>query len=252
MGRTGVALAAALLAATPAVAQTARPFGTRTLTPRMLACADQPTATRPAASLHVRAAQTSDHRAAYAAGDILIIDAGAGSGLEPGQRFFVRRFRAPTGHADWNPAHAGALRTTGWVTITAVDQETALARVDSACTMIEPGDFLTPYEPPALPPALGPDGDPRFDEMGRVLFGTDRRLAFSTGDLLSVDRGEDGGFHAGTRIAFFRDRENGTPLVQVGEGVVLATTPATSTVVVTALRDAIEAGDFAAPRGPRR
>ncbi|MGE3190078.1 MAG: hypothetical protein AB7N90_10390, partial [Vicinamibacterales bacterium] len=239
-----LALAGAVLAATPVVAQApADRLVPMTLTAEMLACADTPAiAPAPDAPRGV-AAQAPDYRASYVRGDVLVLDAGTDAGLEPGQQYFVRRTLPAASGAPASPEHPGALRTAGWVTLTAVDAATALARVDTACAPIEPGDYLVPYAPPALPAALGPDGPPAFDRMAQVLFGTDRRQQFAVGDIFTIDQGSDAGLTAGTRLVFFRDRRNGTPLVEVGDGAVLAVAPHAATVVLSRQRDVVESGD---------
>jgi hypothetical protein len=248
-------LAGALLPAAAVSAQTPAPdLAPVTITPRMLACADTPAVAAPIGSLRVRASHTPDDRASYVRGDILVLDAGTAAGLEPGQRFFARRtLPASSGAAAPSPDHPGVVHTAGWVTVTAVDAGTgtALARIDGSCAPIAPGDYLDPYVEPRLPATLGPDGPPDFDRMARVLFGTDRRQQFAAGDIFTVDQGSEAGLEAGTRLVFFRDRQNGTPLVEVGSGTVLSVSPHAATVLLAQQRDVVESGDYAAPRGPR-
>ena len=78
-----------------------------------------------------------------------------------------------------------------------------------------------------------------------MIFGKDRRLVFGDGDLLSIDRGTNNGLTAGTRLAIYRDRLNGLPLVEVGEAVVVETGADTSRAVLVRVSDLVQAGDIA-------
>jgi hypothetical protein len=86
-------------------------------------------------------------------------------------------------------------------------------------------------------------------DLGRVLFGVDRRQTFGAGDLLNIDRGNARGVGPGTQVAFYRDRLNGTPLVEMGVGVVVEATEDTAKVVVTRASEAVMRGDYVVIRG---
>jgi hypothetical protein len=140
------------------------------------------------------------------------------------------------------------VRTTGWITVVAADNQFALAKVDYACVSLEAGDYLEAYAEPALPATIGNDGETDFSNMGRVLFGSDRREAFGPGDFLSIDRGSVQGLATGSRVAFYRDRGNGTPLYEVGFGVVLEVSAQTAKVVVERSTQDVRRGDFVGMR----
>ncbi len=136
------------------------------------------------------------------------------------------------------------MRTTGWLTVVAADERFALARIDYACVTVESGDYLEPYAEPAVPTTPQADGPPNFSDMSRVLFGVDRHEAFGAGDLLSIDRGQSQGMTVGTRVAFYRDRMIGTPLYELGAGVVIEVSAETSKVAVERAAPEIKAGDY--------
>jgi hypothetical protein len=73
---------------------------------------------------------------------------------------------------------------------------------------------------------------------------------FGQGDILSIDRGTAQGVTVGARYAVYRDkyRGDGTPLVHLGEMVVLTTSETTSKVMVTHATGGIIAGDTVVPR----
>ncbi len=81
-----------------------------------------------------------------------------------------------------------------------------------------------------------------------MLQGVDRHETFGAGDLLSIDRGAAFGITTGSRVAFYRDRGNGTPLVDLGTGIVLEVSAETSKVVVDRARFEVMMGDYVALR----
>jgi hypothetical protein len=99
-----------------------------------------------------------------------------------------------------------------------------------------------------LPQDVATEGTIDFSSLAHVLSGVDRRESFGAGDLLSIDRGTSQGITVGGRIAFYRDRQNGAPLVELGTGIVVEVSGDTSKVVVERARFAVTTGDYAALR----
>ena len=274
MLRRFVLAATVLLVAAPLWAQTppADPaqLGPRTLVPAHLLCADLPISSTPASTVSIAGGQNGDGRESLVKGDVVILNAGTTQNLAVGQRFLVRRYdggalaryskkdlmkatKAEQKAAAANkPAPTersyGAVRTAGWITVTAVNETTALAMIDFACDPIGPGDYVETFVEPTLPATVEALGEPQFGDRAKVLFGTDRRVSFADGDLLSIDRGTAHGVVAGARYAFYRDRHNGLPLVHIGDSVVVETEEKTSKVVVVMVVGAIAADDIAVPR----
>jgi hypothetical protein len=224
-------------------------LGPRTLTASIVACTDLPTATVPASALRILSGQVGDDHTVYAPGEIVVLNGGTPQGLLVGQRYFSRRLQLGFEGEPPSVESRGAIRTSGWLTVIAADERFALARVDFACDNVESGDYLDPYVEPVLPASATADGPPNFTDMGRVLFGPDRRQTFGAGDLANIDRGTAQGIGIGTRVAFYRDRMSGTPLVEMGAGVVVETTADTAKVVLVRARDAVWRGDYVVIRG---
>lgn len=219
-------------------------LGPRTVTPAIVACTDVPAAAAAVAPLRIVAAQAGDLHTAYATGEIVVINGGTPEGVAPGRRYFTRRLQTSLAAERPSAATPGAIRTTGWLTIIAADDRFALARIEYACDAVSQNDYLDPYLEPALPTSAGADGPLNFADMGRVLFGVDRRHTFGSGDLTNIDRGRVHGVSAGTRVAIYRDRENGAPLVEMGAGVVVEASETTSKVVLVRTIDAVWRGDY--------
>jgi hypothetical protein len=268
----GLVLGGVLVAASSALAQvssiqvieappTNTNLGPRTLNAAIVACTDLPTATVPTPALRVLAAQVGDDHTAFGPGEVVVLNGGSPQGAKVGARYFTRRLQLGLNAQPPSALDLGAVRTTGWITVVAADQGFALARVDYACDNVAAGDYLVPYNEPSLPADAAPDGPPKFADwnaeqyrwesanLGKVLFGADRRQTFGAGDVTNIDRGSSHGYGVGTRIGFYRDRQNSTPLVEVGAGVVVETTADTSKVVITRAREAVIRGDYVVIRG---
>jgi hypothetical protein len=244
-----VLLAVAAPAAAQSLATLAPPpapiYGPKTVIPAHIACTDVPVATHQPPPLHVVAPHGSDARELSYRDDVVVLNAGTPQGLGIGQRFFSRRLLGPRAGEGVSEKVIGAVHTSGWLTVVAADEHSALARVDYACDAVMNGDYLEPFAEPALPKTVaGPGGRTDFANMGRVLQGTDREEMFGAGDYVTIDRGSAAGLVAGARVAFYRDRRNGTPLVELGTGIVLEVGATASKVVLDGARFVVNSDDF--------
>lgn len=194
-------------------------------------------------------AQDTSARALYGPRDLVIINAGTSRGIQTGQRFFVRR-RALLAYE--SGAGLQATVTAGWLTVTAVNDSTAVARIDFACDGIQQWDYLEPWAAAVLPAGVDRadvSGELDFSSPSRVLFGDYGRLTGGVGDMMLADIGQGQGAVPGARYAIYRDvRVPGVPLAAVGEAVVIAVGDTTSLLRLTQTRDAITSGDLLIPR----
>lgn len=247
-----------LLLAAPAAAQSlitlapppAPIYGPRTVIPAHLACTDVPVTSHQPSPLHIVAPHApSNHEFAYR-DTIVVLNGGTPEGLTPGQRFYARRLLGPRAGEVLAGKAVGAVHTSGWLTVVAADENSALARVDYACDAVMSGDYLEPYVDPSLPEVAAPGSRTDFSNLGRVLHGTDRAEIFGDGDFVSIDRGSAQGLTAGTRVAFYHDRGTGAPLVEVGTGIVLEVSAGTAKVVLDNARFVVRSDDYWGIRQP--
>jgi hypothetical protein len=250
--RIGIMATAALLAAIPALAQVPKDVhGPRTLLPWMVACADTPVSPRPEPRILIKGTRSPDGVHHAARGAEVAIGRVADDGLAEGQRWAVRRV---TGDPKAFPRESegfGAIATVGWVTITAIDQYNALANVDFACMPVLPGDYLEAYTEPTLPESASAMVKPDFSDRAGILQGSDSRVTFADGDVLSIERGSTHGVVVGARYAIYRDPRTGTegmPLFYLADAVVMEVAPQTSKLVIVKAVDAVTTADVAVPR----
>jgi hypothetical protein len=224
-------------------------FGPKTVLPAHVVCTDVPVSVHQTPPLHILAPYTGDLRELSTRDSIVVLSGGTPEGLAAGQRFYARRLLPPRNGAPVSPTDPGAVHTAGWLTVVAADEHSALARVDYACDAIMAGDYLEPFTEATLPDAVADaTATPDFSSLGRVLQGVNRHESFGPGDFLSIDRGEAAGLTNGARVAFYRDRGNGTPLIEIGTGIVMEVSADTSKVVVDRSRFEVTMGDYVAVR----
>ena len=195
-------------------------------------------------------------------GDTLVISGGANAGLEPGQRFFVRRLIPAV--ATPGPKPRATIHTSGWVQILGVDTLVATASVLHACEGILFDDYLEPFVAPMIAARPLPGTTPQYDNMGHIVTGTEGVHTAAPGNVITIDRGSNTGVALGQRYLVFRDKRDqhtemtgrskafaavaaNSPLVEIGEVLVIAVRPEDATVQVVASRDAITNGDLIAP-----
>jgi hypothetical protein len=221
-------------------------FGALGMYPKRLSCADLPTFSEPRPVHYVLSAHEGDGklRRAFSTPDTLAIPGGTAAGLQVGQQFFVRRLLTAPNHEKPSADAPGMIHTAGWITVIGSDAHAALARIDHACDGFLKGDYLEPFTAAELPATVAAPGAPKFDDMGRLMFGNDGRRSFANGDLIVINRGSTHGITAGARLGIFRDVKSGGPLVPVGQAIVLTVGAETATVIADRVRDVLAAGDW--------
>ena len=235
-----------LAAAHSAAAQNA----VRALTPLevAVACGPPPTLEMAADPLRVVGAQDTVRRVVFNTNDLLVVGGGTDKGVQLGQQFYIRR-PIITGS---DRVHPKGLLTLGWASVVAVNEKTAIVKLDHFCGAIYSGDYLDPYTAPEVPAVVEHDdstGELQFDALSRIVGGNENQSSGGLGSLMLIDRGAEQDTQAGMRFAVYRDvRTAGMPLAAVGEGVVLAVGKSMSVARITKSRDAIIAGDYIVPR----
>ncbi len=208
------------------------------------ACAPVPAA--PPGGAH-RIIGTTDPTAKelYGAGEQVVVNAGSERGVQIGQRYFVR-------HVMTSHGAPRAEDTKGWVQIVAVNDRTAIATIEFACTGMQRGDHLEPYADPVLPPGIertDASGELDFSKTARVLYGENGRQSGGTRDFIIADMGEKQGATPGARYAIYRDlKVSNVPLVRFGEAIVVSALSDSSVIRVTMARDAVSTGDMLVAR----
>ncbi len=213
-------------------------------------------------ALRVVGVQDPAIRGLLGPGDTLVISGGSNAGLQPGQRYFVRRLI--TAVATTGPTPPPTIHTAGWVQILGVDTMVSTASVVHACEAILFDDYLEPFVSPMIAARPLPGSTPQYDNMGHIMTGIEGIHTAAPGNVMTIDRGSNSGVVLGQRYIVFRNKRdqhvetigrskafaamaNNAPLVEVGEVLVIAVRPEDATVQVVTARDAVAYGDMIAP-----
>lgn len=228
-----------------------------------LACAPLLTNQAPG-PLRVIGSQDSVIKHMLGPGDTLVISGGSAAGVQPGQRFYVRRNVTTFGARGPDLQHAVNVHTAAWIQILGVDTAVATATIVGSCEGIMLDDYLEPFTPPMIAARAVPGSTPQYADMGHILTGDEAaQNVGAAGQLIGIDRGSNHGIVPGQRFLVFRDKgrlrnespeysqryvdsTGHLPLVEIGEVLVMSVRAETSTVRVVVAKDAITMGDLIA------
>jgi hypothetical protein len=229
-----------------------------------LACAPMLTAEAPKSMFRVVGSQDTVIKKMMGPPDILVISGGSAAGLQPGQRYYVRRVIESLMATSQDRSRPFSVHTAGWIQILGVDTYLATATILYACDGILQDDYLEPFTEPLIAARPLTGNTPEYQNMGRIVTGDEASQSGGAGQLMNINRGSNTGVVNGQRFLVFRDKRiekvdttersdfframaGRLPLVEIGEVLVVAVRPDDSTVQITVSRDAIQTGDFIAP-----
>jgi hypothetical protein len=205
-------------------------------------CAPVKTIAEPASQLHLAGTKDPSPRLEYGPGDVLVIDGGNASGLQPGQEYLVRRLPMRFGSHRPSAKYPATVHTAGAVRIMTVEPTSATATVIHACDAMLPGDYLEPRVA-ARDHTGRVAGEVRYDDLATILAGDEDRTIAGSGEFMIIDRGTAHGVTTGDAVVILREKKPNVPLVEIGEGAVLGVQADTATIRITKARDAIRSGD---------
>jgi hypothetical protein len=211
-------------------------------------------------TLRVVGVQDLTHRDLLAPPDVLVISGGSNAGVQAGQRYFVRRVRTYL----TDTSRPATIITAGWVEIQGVDTMVSTATIVHSCDGILLDDYLEPFVEPTVPARPLSGNVPQYENMGHIMTGIEGLHTAGTGNYMTIDRGTEAGVVVGQRFLVFRDKRNlrvettgrspvfaelvkQSPLVEIGEALVISVRPNDSTVRITVAKTAITTGDLIAP-----
>jgi hypothetical protein len=186
------------------------------------------------------------HRTLFGNGDLLVLDAGDGAGVAPGQNYVVRRrFKVGDRRHASKPSPQG-VQTAGLVQVVQTTPQHSLAVVVYACGELYAGDTVEPFDPMPMW-RTGDAGTPQFDAPAHVIFGENGRQMGAPQQLMVIDRGSAQGAERGQRVTIFRrpQGERG-PVSTVADAIVIAVRAESATIRIERASDAVLIGDMVA------
>jgi hypothetical protein len=180
---------------------------------------------------------------ALATGDIVYINGGTDDGVSPGDMYYVQR-RTKKVSGGWN------ILRTGWVTVLATQERSAIAEITQACIDVHMEDYLLPFEqiPVPLIPTRREVATRLTPETGKIrgeiVASIEEVLTLGQGNLVGLNVGEQDGVIPGNIFTIFRYLYKGVQRKMLGELVILTVREKTSTAKIINSYDYIVEGDL--------
>jgi hypothetical protein len=214
---------------------------------RELSCAAQSPLIEPIMTTRILAGNETG-RTLFARGDAVIINAGAGQGIQTGQQYYVRRLVSDRFSEPLPGFVPLSVHTAGWLRIVDTQNDVSIGTITQACDGIMPGDYLEPFVPVPVPVSADrPGGEPDYSHPAHLILADERRQIGSAGSLMVMDRGTDHGLRAGQHLTIFRNTLAGAgPIVRIGSATVAVVGTETSLVRIETSNQAVFVGDLLA------
>jgi LysM repeat protein len=213
-------------------------------------CAPYVVQSREDESFKVLGSEQGSGKVAYSARDILYLNKGSSSGVKTGDVFTIHHAAYAVEHPIRGYKVGTKIETTGWLKVILVEDHTATAVVEEACTDIHDGDYLKPMEKVNVPLAVRrPNPDrltpPSGKTQGFVIDMEHDVSIAAAGTLVTIDLGSEHGIAPGNMLLAYRIMYPSVPTSRnvLGELAVLMVREKTSLAKVMYSNDAIMPGD---------
>ncbi len=233
---------------------------------------------------YVISGENSSYKTVFSQGELVYLNRGADRGVKVGDLYEVMRPMRDPLHSDpwfiWQNRLMGAMGTLyadiGRLRVVNVLAKTSIAEVAFSCDMMQRGDIARPFVPRPAPTFHSVNFDPFAPPSGKrtamVVLGKYFTAMEEVGSIVYVNLGSAQGVKVGDYFRVFRYQGThnqsvyqpagmayklygfgSTPVAYhwdnlprqiLGEGIVLRTSPNSSTVLLTASRREIFAGDY--------
>lgn len=152
--------------------------------------------------------------------DVVYLSQGRAQGIEAGTDYLVFRPGEEVRHPVTREVLGQAIHQVGRLKVMLAHEESATARIESACTEILVGDRLVPFEEVPVPLTVYPGWD-RWNsdlsgaEKGFIVFAVNAR-PLGQGDLVDLDMGNAQGVEPGDYLLIYHEFRDETPFFSSG------------------------------------
>lgn len=185
-------------------------------------------------------------------GDIVYVDGGRASGLEPGSLLTIVVPGRSITHPVTKKVFGRIYRYTGRLRILSVQEDTAIAEITTTCDPITVGSRLKTFLPEPVPlasrtvmrPVNFPSPASSLAGAPVILGGHEDQVALGQDNVVYIDRGADADVTPGDIYTIYRLHPKGSPPIILGEVAVLSVHAHSSIAKIIASRHTVYRGDL--------
>jgi LysM repeat protein len=215
-----------------------------------LQCAEYVAPHREDESLYVIGSEQGADKVALAERDLVYLSKGSDSGVKAGDLYTLHHVLHAVRHPVTGKKLGSKVETSGWVKVVLVQEDTACAVIEQACSDVHAGDYLKPFEkvnvPMVVPQAPAECCAPANGKITRHVVDMQGAVSVAgAGQFLTIDAGAEDGIAPGSVFSVFRSNYPSvpTPRNAVGEVTVVAVRERTATAKVTYSGKEVQVGD---------
>jgi hypothetical protein len=190
-------------------------------------------------------------RVGLASGDIVYLNAGAGSGVSVGQVLSIVEPDEEVVHPVSRELFGRLYRHSGRLKVLTVQDDTAIAEIVHTCEPVLIGSQLRPFEPEPVPlarrsqmrPPNMPSSADSLVNAPVIVLSKDRMVSLGQDNVVYIDRGLEDNVSPGDIFTVYRLSKPGLPPVVLGELAVLSVSGRSSVARIINSRYTIHVGD---------
>ncbi|HKP86649.1 MAG TPA: hypothetical protein VJZ26_11160 [Blastocatellia bacterium] len=164
----------------------------------------------PRTDLQIVGAEKENQKATFAQGDVVFLNRGRGSGIEPGKLYFILRPLGQFKHPFTKKKLGYYVRELGLLRVLEVGDQTSTAEIAVSCDMVEFGDLLKPYEEYVTPGPREARPLPRYGEgsggtVGQIIMSPGYHEHLSANRVVYIDLGNRQDVRPGDYFTIYRE-----------------------------------------------
>jgi hypothetical protein len=164
----------------------------------------------PRTDLQIVGAEKENLKVTFAQGDVVFLNKGRGSGIQPGAVYYIIRPLGEIKHPFTKKKMGHYVRELGSLRVLEVQDQTSTAEITLSCDTVEFGDLLTPYERKDGPDPRDPRPLPRYAEgsggaTGQIVLAPGFHENLSANRVVFIDIGDLQDVRAGDYFTIYRE-----------------------------------------------
>jgi hypothetical protein len=180
----------------------------------------------PRTDLQIIGAERENQKFTFSQGDVVFLNRGRGSGIQPGKVYLIMRPLGEFKHPFTKKKLGYYVRELGLLRVLEVSDQTSTAEIAVSCDMVEFGDLLKPYEEYITPEPREARPLPRYGEgsggtVGQIIMSPGFHENLSANRIVYIDLGQRQDVRPGDYFTIYRDIGPGEGLTKTPPGKVV-------------------------------